>query len=138
VSTNYDFKFPPATSDGALPRKFRRMISGGSVGLGSRGADHLAPFLDLGLLPRSWCRFPRVPRLHRARRDTAVPTRPAWRKRRAASREGFFASEAQRSRRSSSACEIVPASTYSSSPPSGTPRAIRLTLMPRARSISAM
>jgi hypothetical protein len=33
---------------------------------------------------------------------------------------------------------MVPASTYSSSPPSGTPRAIRLTLIPRERSISAM
>ena len=41
-------------------------------------------------------------------------------------------------RRSSNAWEIVPASTYSSSPPRGTPRAMRLTLMPRGRSISAM
>ena len=41
-------------------------------------------------------------------------------------------------RLSISACDSVPASTYSSSPPRGTPRAIRLTLIPRLRSISAM
>jgi len=44
---------------------------------------------------------------------------------------------AQASRRSASAQAIVPASTYSSSLPAGTPRASRDTRKPRARSISA-
>ncbi len=41
-------------------------------------------------------------------------------------------------RRSRSACASVPASTYSSSPPTGTPRARRDTARPRAASSSAM
>ena len=41
-------------------------------------------------------------------------------------------------RRSRSACASVPASTYSSSPPTGTPRASRVTLSPRAASSSPM
>ena len=47
-------------------------------------------------------------------------------------------SRAQRpsARRSRKACASVPLSTYSSSPPTGTPRARRLTLMPRAASNS--
>ena len=44
----------------------------------------------------------------------------------------------QRERRSSSAWDKVPASTYSSSPPRGTPRAMRLTRTSRAFSISAI
>ena len=43
---------------------------------------------------------------------------------------------AHSSLRSTTACANVPLSTYSSSPPTGTPRAMRLTLMSRPRSIS--
>ncbi|MNR27884.1 hypothetical protein D3C85_1451790 [compost metagenome] len=47
-------------------------------------------------------------------------------------------SDTYRLRRSMTARAMVPASTYSSSPPTGTPRASRDTLSPRAFSISPM